>query len=154
MSFIEVRHNIEVAHRLFNLNGKCERIHGHSMWVDLKLHGSVDAHGILSSLDFGTVKKKFRGFLDGSFDHHLLLNENDPWAGPVALPDGSEDSASRVVHLPGVVTFPGDPTTENLARWIAEWAVDEFELPADVIVHETSVNAAGHSSRPNGTHDA
>lgn len=144
MSFIQVRHNIEVAHRLYELQGKCENIHGHSMWVDLKLHGAVDSKGILAGLSFGDVKKRFRGFLDETFDHHLLLNQADPWATLLGLDLGGK----QLHNLPGLMSMPGDPTTENLARWIAEWAVDEFKLYADVVVHETSVNAAGFSAKP------
>lgn len=152
MSFIVVRHNIEVAHRLYELEGKCEQIHGHSMWVELKLHGAVNSKGVLAGLSFGDVKKRFRSFLDSTFDHRLLLNHNDPWAGMLAMPDGSQEGGSRMVYLPGLIAFPGDPTTENLAKWIAEWAIDEFQLYADVIVHETSVNAAGYSARPKNGH--
>ena len=42
--------------------------------------------------------------------------------------------------------MPGDPTTENLAKWIAEWAATEFAADADVKVHETSVNAAAYGA--------
>jgi len=150
MSFIEVRHNMEVAHRLYELPGKCENIHGHSMWVDLRLHGPINQKGILGGLSFGDVKKAFRGFLDDAFDHHLLLNVNDPWA--TGLWNSRTEGTARNINeflgqLPGLMTFPGDPTTENLAKWIAKWAVDEFKLPADVTVHETSVNSAGFSAR-------
>lgn len=150
MSFLVVRHNMEVAHRLYELEGKCEQIHGHSMWVDLKLYGQVNKHGVLEGISFGDLKKEFRSFLDSTFDHHLLLNEQDPWAGPVALPDGSQGDGKFITQLPGLMVMPGDPTTENLAKWIAEWAVLEFKLPADVVVHETDVNAAGYSAKPNG----
>jgi len=110
------------------------------MWVDLSLLGEVNANGILEGISFGDAKKKFRGFLDSTFDHHLLLNQDDPWAKPVFV----DNDNPRAEHLPGLMTFEGDPTTENLARWIAEWAVGEFQLSAEVTVHETSVNAASH----------
>lgn len=137
---IEVRHNIEVAHRLYQTPGKCENIHGHSMWVTLKLCGAVDKNGILEGLNFADVKRKFRGFLDEAFDHHLLLNEEDPWAR-------SFDAAGQKVgQLPGLMITPGDPTTENLARWIGEWAGNEFRLDVTVHVRETHVNAAEYLS--------
>jgi len=165
MTFLMVRHNIEVAHRLYELEGKCENIHGHSMWVELKLFGHVNSKGVLEGLSFGEIKKQFRGFLDETFDHHLLLHEKDPWAAPLyrllaedwvdptdpkAAPRtmyGLVDYASKG-RLPGLMTMPGDPTTENLAKWIADWAVDTFHLPCDVLVHETGVNASGISVKP------
>lgn len=154
MTFLMVRHNIEVAHRLYELEGKCENIHGHSMWVELKLFGHVNTKGVLEGLSFGEIKKEFRGFLDGAFDHHLLLNEKDPYAqGIWPMEEGQKSivdmtTGNRKYTLPGLMVMPGDPTTENLAKWIADWAVDTFHLPCDILVHETGVNAAGHSARP------
>jgi 6-pyruvoyltetrahydropterin/6-carboxytetrahydropterin synthase len=147
---IEVRHNIEVAHRLYQTPGKCENIHGHSMWVTLKLCGAVDKNGILEGLEFGEVKRKFRSFLDEAFDHHLLLNEEDPWAHGLYANDINYDGAplekSDWRQLPGLMTTPDDPTTENLARWIGEWAEAEFRLDVNVHVRETHVNAAEYLS--------
>lgn len=128
---IEVRHNIEVAHRLSLLPGKCEAIHGHSMWVDMELAvDGVDAAGLAGGLDFGSVKRSFRSHLDSVYDHHLLLNHDDPIAD---------------YPLPGLARVSGDPSTENIARWIGEWAAEQW--PSVVIgglvrVRETSVNAA------------
>ena len=144
MALIRVRHNIEVAHRLFEAipGDKCEQIHGHSMWVNLTLYGGVNEKGILETdigpLDFGTVKQYFRKHLDENYDHHLLLNDNDPWADSMFTKEGQ-----RVGELPGLHTVPGDPTTEHLSLWIARWASETFGADASVIVNETHVNAAG-----------
>jgi 6-pyruvoyltetrahydropterin/6-carboxytetrahydropterin synthase len=139
---ITVRHNMEVAHRLHLLEGKCENIHGHSMWVELTLHEAVDDNGILGGMDFGTVKSFFRRHLDTTYDHHLLLNKDDPFAQPLVWAGQSELERGA---LPGLVTFEGDPTTENLARWIGEWAEKEYGIARGAVtVHETSVNAASY----------
>jgi 6-pyruvoyl-tetrahydropterin synthase len=128
-SSIAVRHNIEVAHRLSLLPGKCEAILGHSMWVRLELWGPVDRNGILAGLDFGALKKDFRGHLDRDYDHRLLLNANDPLAE---------------LDLPGLRECEGDPTTENIARWVGEWARNTYPTLDGyaVTVDETHVNAA------------
>ena len=140
MALIILRHNIEVAHRLFELPGKCENIHGHSMWVDVSLHGGVNSKGILEvddgPLEFGAVKKKVRGYLDENYDHKLLLNQADPWAEPLA--DGNEEYKP----LPGLAVQQGDPTTENLAMWFSETFANMFKTDCTVKVQETSVNAA------------
>lgn len=151
LPFITVRHNIEVAHRLYELAGKCENIHGHSMWVDLKIYAALNATGVAGGLEFGAVKKAFRTFLDETFDHHLLLNESDPWAqGVIKMVDleleaqrSDPNFASLAKQLPGLMVMPQDPTTENLAKWIAQWADSTWHRPVEVVVHETSVNAAG-----------
>lgn len=153
---ISVRHNIEVAHRLYGLPGKCQNIHGHSMWVTMKLYGNViTENGLLAGLDFADVKKTFRDHLDRRYDHHLLLNEEDPWAGPLVHSFKFDDNSvqpetGRVGNLPGVTTFPCDPTTENIARRIGVWAIDMFISKAvprvDIEVQETHVNFAHWSS--------
>lgn len=137
MASIKVKHNVEMAHRLFLTPGKCEAIHGHSWWIDLQLFGYTDEKGILAGLNFSTVKEVFRGYLDTNFDHRLLLNHNDPWAQPIwSVPDNDK------VTLPGLATFAGDPTTENFAWEIGVWANQTFNLPTVVDVWETRVNNA------------
>jgi 6-pyruvoyl-tetrahydropterin synthase len=138
---ILVRHNMEMAHRLFLTEGKCEAIHGHSWDVTLKIRGRVDMHGLLEGLDFGQVKRLFRGHLDKNFDHRLLLNSRDPWSDLLTR-RSSEQGQLVQEALPGLHSFDGDPTTENVARVIGEWAVDQYGLPIAVEVFETRVNMA------------
>jgi 6-pyruvoyltetrahydropterin/6-carboxytetrahydropterin synthase len=130
-ALVAVRHNIEVAHRLWNLAGKCQQIHGHSMWVRMELTGPVDDRGLLDGMDFGAVKAVFRAHLDTNYDHRLLLDVDDP--------------LNAVSLLPGQHTTVGQPTTENIARWIGEWAAQRFALSGRVTVAETHVNEAGWS---------
>lgn len=127
---LAVRHNIEVAHRLHALPGKCQQIHGHSMWVHLALGGELDTRGLVNGLDFGDVKARYRDWLDRKYDHRLLLDVEDPLV--------------TTVMLPGLVTTVGQPTTENIARWVADWAQGEFPGVSGgrVTVHETHVNEA------------
>jgi 6-pyruvoyltetrahydropterin/6-carboxytetrahydropterin synthase len=136
---IKVKHNVEMAHRLFMTPGKCESIHGHSWQVELELFGEVNAYGLLADLDFGLVKSDFRGYLDETFDHRLLLNPLDPWAGPHLLEE-------KFAYLPGVKLFDGygDPTTENMAACIGEWASGLYTKITAVTcnVWETRVNNA------------
>lgn len=133
---IKVKHNIEVAHRLSETPGKCENIHGHSMWVDLELEGEVDKSGLLEGIDFGDMKAAFRGYLDETYDHHLLLNKNDEICQISPVSD----------YLTGLVEVPGDPTTENIARWVGEWGKKNFSYISlyriKVEVWETHVNCA------------
>jgi 6-pyruvoyltetrahydropterin/6-carboxytetrahydropterin synthase len=131
---IAVTHNAEAAHRLFLTPGKCENIHGHSFKILLELFGEVDEKGMVEGLDFGDVKREFRGMIDSNFDHRLLLNGEDPWAQTLHL---AQDET-----LPGLMTFDGDPTTENIARWVGEWAVKVWDLTTEVAVQETAVNGA------------
>jgi 6-pyruvoyltetrahydropterin/6-carboxytetrahydropterin synthase len=152
MSFIELEHNIEVAHRLIDLKGKCEQIHGHSMSVEVRFFGTVNPGGVLvnredKEFEFGAVKKDFREYLDTHYDHRLLLNQVDPFAGPIFMIDSTKDVSvafmkSDQVFLPGLVTIDGDPTTEKLSRMIAQDMAEQFRIDVRVLVHETRVNRA------------
>lgn len=131
--------------------GKCQQIHGHSMQIELTLHGQPNKNGIFEGLDFGDVKKAFRNYIDTTWDHKLLLHQDDPWTGPL-LPelfevDSGGQRTTEARYLPGLVQCVGDPTTENLAKWIGEWAVNEFKLSVDVYIQETGTNGVGRSFR-------
>jgi 6-pyruvoyl-tetrahydropterin synthase len=140
---ITLKHNMEIAHRLFLMPGKCQQIHGHSMQVELTLQGMPNKNGIFEGLDFSDVKKRFRSYLDGHYDHHLLLNTDDPWARPLYNHSELTDNMDfeHMGHLPGLVRVDGDPTTENLVKWIGHWALQEFKLPCRVTIQETGTNA-------------
>lgn len=147
-ALLSVKHNVEVAHRLFETPGKCENIHGHSMLIELSIRGEIGPAGLLipnpnsdvankTPLEFGELKDWFRGMLDKALDHHLILNEID---------------VLNTLPLPGLVKFPGEPTTENIAKWVYEAAYRQyiqFELQPvagrsmmHVTVQETAVNSA------------
>ena len=143
MQTLKVRHNMEVAHRLSLLPGKCENIHGHSMWVVAEFEGAVNPQGVLLGMEFGDVKATFRHYLDSMYDHHLLLNAQDPWAQALTADVKPDQTFS---WLPGLRTCEGDPTTENIARWVGEWCVNEYNCEGlervKIEVWETQVNSA------------
>jgi len=150
---ITVSHNAETAHRLFHTPGKCQRIHGHSYRIRLRLTGTVNAEGLLAGIDYGSLKQSFRGFIDTYLDHHLLLNETDPFAGPLMAMAAGDEMRTDRLSLPGLRKCAGDPTTENLAMWIGEGAQAKLAVPGlfsvAVDVDETPSNAAGWSGGVN-----
>jgi 6-pyruvoyl-tetrahydropterin synthase len=154
---IFVKHNIEVAHRLLNLPGKCQQIHGHSMLVTLEIHADKDTNGYAlgpdgTPIDFGSLKKEFRGYLDQIWDHHLHLNENDPLAGEIQVVD--RDARGRYqnpagmegdsIYLPGLCRWPADPSVENIAKWIHDFMQSSLPgMSIHITVNETATNGAG-----------
>jgi len=143
---IFVKHNAEIAHRLSLLPGKCQQIHGHSLQITIEMHVGVDENGIARSsvsgegfrLDFGYVKQAVRGYIDDQFDHHLLLNAEDDLLGVGGHPESA---------YPGLMTMPGDPTIENISKWIGEWCADTFGVWwIDVRIDETNTNGATWSA--------
>jgi 6-pyruvoyl-tetrahydropterin synthase len=145
---LKFSHDMQVGHRLFTLPGKCQQIHGHSMTVILSLNvyfDPKDGYAVNDEdkqLEFGEVKKHFRSYLDDFYDHHLLLNENDPWASMVSL------DSDHFETLPGLRKVPGDPSTENIAGWIAQWCAEEFRCTVFVEVEETNTNAVMRTAYP------
>jgi 6-pyruvoyltetrahydropterin/6-carboxytetrahydropterin synthase len=105
---------IEAAHRLPNVpqGHKCARLHGHSFRIELHVSGAVDAHTGWV-MDFADLKAVFQPVFE-RLDHHYL-NE-----------------------IPGL----GNPTSENLARWV--WREMKPTLPrlSKVVVHETCTSGA------------
>lgn len=138
---ISVKHNFEMAHRLWETPGKCQRIHGHSFQAELEMGGEVTPRGLLCGLDFGEVKAGFRNHLDSEYDHAIMLNAQDEWAGKLHIQD-----TEGWVQLPGLHVMSVDPTTENLAARIGLWAQGRFQrygvTSFHVTIWETNVNRA------------
>lgn len=146
MAAISFKHEIQVAHRLWTVPGPCQNIHGHSMMVEIKLWAPV-VDDLIGGWDFHDIKSTVRHYLDSVYDHHLLLNEKDPFAQPLIRTEWRDDgvgfghfTVGEPVILPGLLKFEGDPTTENIAKCIWKWASQEFDTAnqVQVTVQETS----------------
>jgi 6-pyruvoyltetrahydropterin/6-carboxytetrahydropterin synthase len=77
---ISVKHNFETAHRLPFLPGKCESIHGHTWWAEVRLMRIDLNEGLTEdglSVSFGEAKKVVRGFIDEFLDHGTMLGKHD-----------------------------------------------------------------------------
>lgn len=95
------------GHRLLQHEGKCGRIHGHNGRLRVTLASEkLDPAGMV--VDFFDIKKALSGWIDGTLDHRLILQHEDP---AVAALQGIGEAIV-------VVDFP--PTSENLARHILE----------------------------------
>lgn len=101
--------SIEAAHRLTNLppEHKCSRLHGHSFKVELRVSGEVDSQ-YGWVMDFGEIKRIFRPVYE-QLDHRYL-NE---------------------------VEGLGNPTSENLAKWIWQRLKPDLPQLSAIIVKET-----------------
>jgi len=73
---VAVKHNFETAHRLPFLEGKCQSIHGHSWWVEWQFEKPVDSNGL--TVEYGTMKRHLRDWVDTYLDHGTMLGINDP----------------------------------------------------------------------------
>lgn len=148
MYTIEIRHNIETAHRFYQATAspKCRHIHGHSWVVTLTLSApQLNADGMV--VEFGELKRRWRHWLDTHLDHALMLHQHDPMVAAIQ----SVESDARLY------LFPHDPTTEHLAEFLVAQAqallpeighdgqksVEDRGIRVQKIhVQETHVNAA------------
>ncbi len=71
MSWIlKVNDRFQAAHFLKEYKGKCEKIHGHTFWVEVQVKATkLDKRGI--GIDFATIKEKLTKILPD----HAFLNE-------------------------------------------------------------------------------
>jgi len=98
---LKIIRTFAAAHQLLMSKTKCENLHGHNWKIEVIIKGSkLDQSGMM--IDFGILKKYVDEILD-SLDHKFL-NE---------LPFFKEKS----------------PSSENIARFIAETLSDKIELP-------------------------
>jgi 6-pyruvoyltetrahydropterin/6-carboxytetrahydropterin synthase len=87
---VSITESFSSAHKLADIGGKCEELHGHNFKVEVTLGGStLNANGLL--IDFRLVKKYLKEIL-GHMDHQ---------------------------HLNELPFFRGvNPSSENLAHYI------------------------------------
>jgi 6-pyruvoyltetrahydropterin/6-carboxytetrahydropterin synthase len=111
-ALISVRHNFETAHRLPFLEGKCQSIHGHTWWAEVQLQRYDVYQGITNegiSVDYGTVKKVVRRFIDTYLDHGTMLGKDDSLLTLLA-DDGTK-----------LFVFGEPPEVLQSTSWVAWW---------------------------------
>lgn len=133
---VSVRHNFETAHRIPHLAGKCVSLHGHSWWATVTIAAPELHRGAV--VEFGTLKRELRHWIDTNLDHGTMLGPEDP-----LLP---------ILREHGCKVYPvvDWPTVENVAELLAQVAAGILDTldrapgayVASVHVTETHVNAA------------
>lgn len=119
------------GHRLLNYNGKCKYLHGHNAKVEITLqNAALDERGMV--VDFVEMKRSLQTWIDASLDHKMILNEADP-----LLP------VFRQTREP-VLTLPANPTAENLAKLIFDYARSQKLPVVQVKFWETASSYAAY----------
>ena len=127
--------HFEMAHALWNYDGKCKHIHGHSYKLFVTIMGEpikdVNNPKLGMILDFGDLKTIVKEPVVDMLDHSLVLNRV---AGPT-IPDRSNQMYNKV-HF-----FDFQPTVENLVVYIADTIKPKLPPGIDlysVRLHETA----------------
>ncbi len=84
--------NFETAHALWNYDGKCKNIHGHSYKLTVSISGNVidDKNNVKNGMiiDFRDLKKIVKKQVVDVYDHCLLLNGQTPHANYAKVENG------------------------------------------------------------------
>jgi 6-pyruvoyltetrahydropterin/6-carboxytetrahydropterin synthase len=106
--------NFEMAHALWNYDGLCRHIHGHSYKLLITIIGEPIAdegdRKLGMVMDFSDLKTIVKGPIVDFFDHSLVLYRK----AEKYMPDELNEMYEKV-HL-----FDFQPTCENLVLYIAD----------------------------------
>lgn len=112
------------GHRLLDHRGKCRHLHGHNGKVVITFEASeLDDRGMV--FDFGNIKRAVSRWIDEHLDHRMILHRDDP-AVPVLKELGEP-----------MFLLEGNPTAENLAKLICDFAAGRGYPVAEVRLWET-----------------
>lgn len=73
--------SFDAAHHLFNYDGKCKALHGHTYRLQIAVSGMLDDRAM--AVDFGDIKQIYKEHLEPHLDHRYL-NESLPYMNTTA----------------------------------------------------------------------
>ncbi|MEW5974673.1 MAG: 6-carboxytetrahydropterin synthase QueD [Acidobacteriota bacterium] len=117
------------GHRLLDYEGKCRHLHGHNGKVEIEVSAnSLDHRGMV--IDFGDISKVVKTWIDQELDHKMLLCRRDPML--------------EVLQEAGEPCFvmAENPTAENIAKLICEYAIGRGLAVSEVRLWETATSYA------------
>jgi 6-pyruvoyltetrahydropterin/6-carboxytetrahydropterin synthase len=129
------------GHRLLNYDGKCRHLHGHNGRAVITLAApALDGLGMV--VDFSLLKRVVGGWIDANLDHKMLLHRDDP-----VLP------FLRQQNEP-IFVLDVNPTAENIAKLIFDFAVSQGFPVAEVKLWETESSCATYAAPRSGERGA
>lgn len=107
--------------------GRCQHLHGHNFDITFFcISDNLNSTGMV--IDFGDIKSKLCMFLENSWDHRMLIWDQDPWAKSLVEVDSS------------VVLVPFNPTAENLASYLLNIVGPEQLKGTGVILDKVQID--------------
>ena len=123
--------NFEMAHALWNYDGACKNIHGHSYKVFVTIIGEPNPtegdpkYGMV--IDFKELKDYIKGSVIDLLDHSLIVHKNTESEGLKAVKKMYEK----------VYVFDFQPTCENLVLYIVDTV--QGLLPDNIKLHSVKM---------------
>ena len=121
------------GHRLLNYDGKCRHLHGHNGRAVITLEApQLDALGMV--VDFSRIKRIVSTWINDTLDHKMILHKDDP--------------ALAYLREQGEPVFVLDvnPTAENIAKLISDYAAAQGFPVVEVCLWETNDSYASYKS--------
>ena len=115
-------HDISAGHRVCGHEGKCRGLHGHNDRVHFEC-SAPDLDDIGRVIDFSVMKEKLCMWLEDSWDHKMILWDQDPIIGSFRFQihgQSQETSEELEAGLNSIITVPFNPTAENMAAYLLE----------------------------------
>ncbi len=117
----------EMSHALWNYDGLCRNIHGHSYQLHVTVSGKPETNNESSKLgmvmDFGDLKKIVKQEILDVYDHSLIINEISEHRNLLLTPQMTQR----------LIVAPYQPTAENLIVVFAK-KINQL-LPSHVKLH-------------------
>lgn len=119
------------GHRVMGHEGKCRHLHGHNGRAVVTLEApDLDALGMV--VDFAVLKRVVGGWIDVNLDHRMVLHRDDPLL-PLLRGQGEP-----------VFVMNANPTAENLARLIFDFAAAQGFPVVEVVLWESDTSCASY----------
>jgi 6-pyruvoyltetrahydropterin/6-carboxytetrahydropterin synthase len=121
----------EMAHALWNYDGPCRNVHGHSYILYVTLAGEPlenpdePRNGMV--IDFGDLKKIVKENIVSKFDHSLMVSGFAP----------AETVEAYRQHFGNVIVSPYQPTCENIVADIA--VILDRKIPPGISLHSVKL---------------
>ena len=117
------------GHRLLNYDGKCRHLHGHNAKAEIEVEAAtLDHRGMV--MDFGDINVVVKSWIDRELDHKMLLCKDDPMLKTL-----------QALNEPCFV-LDANPTAENIAKLIYDYAVSQGLKVSEVRLWETPTSFA------------
>lgn len=124
MYFITKIFSFPMGHRLSKLEGlsKCSKYHGHEFKVEITVKSEkLNEYDMV--MDFSKLKVLVNDNLE-KWDHGMCVNKDDKTVDP---------------NYCYMNYFDGDPTAENLCKYLYDKFKNENLLPENVKIHSVSI---------------
>jgi 6-pyruvoyltetrahydropterin/6-carboxytetrahydropterin synthase len=96
------------GHRLLGYTGKCSHYHGHNAKIEVAVSSKqLDQLGFV--IDFSLLKSELKNWINENWDHHMILNQEDPVIKSIQQVD------------PWVTAINTNPTAEWMVATLATY---------------------------------